>query len=141
MATVRKQILDATVSLCRTIDPFVELNASGDPDSFPSLNVQDGGNRVIEGEVGSIRRELSITIEGVVEGGDGDEASADLDALYAQVFGLMMADETFGGLAELIDEGDLRTDVVMLAAERRLGFAQDFTIQFATLRSDPSQPA
>ena len=52
-----------------------------------------------------------------------------------------MADETLGGTVELIDDDELRMFTATLASARRLGFAQDFTIQFTTSRGNPALPA
>ena len=116
-----------------------ERQPTGDPNKFNAVHVFDGGQSPGENEGGSRQQVLRFTAEGYVKGGTGPEAHAALNALHADVVRAVMADPTLGGLAEVISDGDLRVDVAELASARRLGFAQDFEIQFATPRGDPSR--
>jgi hypothetical protein len=122
-------------------DGGVELEPSGDPDIFPSLSVFDGGHRFIEREAGLTRRVLDFTVEGYVEAGDGSEAMAARNLLQAQAVAAIMAGDTFGGIIEMVEDGDLRMATATLASRRRLMFAQDFAIEFVTARGDPAKPA
>ena len=113
----------------------------GDPEVFPSAAIYETGWTVVEREAGLTRRLLTVTVEGYVQRGDGAQASGSRNAFHAACVREIMSDDTLGGLVEEIDDGDLRKDAATLAEARRLMFAQDFAIQFLTLRVDPAQPA
>lgn len=141
MTAAREQIFAAADELLAAIEGVegYEREPSGDPDVFPALALYDGGERPQEGEVGASRKALMITVHGYVEGGAGALAHATLNELHAKVVRAVMSlAELFEGQIETIDEGDLRVSVAELASARRFGFAQDFEIQFATPRGDPS---
>jgi hypothetical protein len=145
-ATVIDGITDAIVALLAALpqlsDPAaVELEPSGDPDTFPALGVMVTGAEPIEGECGTIRWQMGLTIEGYVENGDGAEASAERAGLHADAVAAIMADDTLGGLVENVEPGGFRFATAELASSRRLAFSQDFAIQFTTSRSNPALPA
>lgn len=119
----------------------VSLEPNGDSDIFPALDVYDDGDTVITEEASVTRRRLAIRIEGFVQRGDGTEATAERNALHAGTVRAVMADETLGGLVEVISAGDRRTGSAILAEHRRLMFGQDFAIDYATDRYDPALPA
>jgi len=122
-------------------NPDVEIEPAGDPDVFPALSGYDGGSIVIEREAMLTRRQLSFTVEGYVQRGDGKAGTADRADLHAQAVAAIMADDTFGGTVELVEDADLRMFTASLASKRRLAFSQDFTIQYVTSRTNPALPA
>lgn len=119
----------------------VERMPSGDPMSFSALHIFDGGQRAGDSNVESTRYDMSVLIEGYVEGGSGSAAHGAINALYADVVAALMPEPPLGGLVETIDEGDLQISVAQLASIERLAFALDFKITFPTRRDDPAQPA
>lgn len=139
--TVRDHILAAIKHALDGVAAELEVEPAGDPTEFPSLGITDDGHSVLEREASLTRREMAITIDGFVEGGDGDAPTAERNALIAHVVAALLADETLGGTVELIEDGDLRMFTATLASVRRLGFALGFTIQFTTSRADPALPA
>jgi hypothetical protein len=139
--TVRDRILTAIVAALEGLAPEIEIEPSGDPSEFPSIALIDSGHTVLEREATLTRREMALTVSGFVEGEGGDAPSAERSALHAAIVAAIMADETLGGVVELVDDGDLRMSTAVLASQRRLGFDQDFAIQFTTSRINPAQPA
>lgn len=116
-----------------------EPSADPDPESYPALMMIDGGERNDEAETDATRKIMSITVEGYVHGDTGVEARAARNALHADVVAALLTEPPLDGLATRIEEdGELRMDVATLASVRRLAFAQDFTIEFATRRGDPT---
>lgn len=118
-----------------------ELMPSSDPVSFPARHVFDGGQSLGETEAGVTRYALAVTIEGYLEQAGGADAHEAINELYAATVGALLPDPPLGGLAETIDEGDLRITVAPLASMSRLGFALDLEITFPTRRGHPDQPA
>jgi len=121
-----------------------ERMPAGDPSRFPALAAYDLGQVKIDGEVGTMRCRLGLTVEGHVRIAAGTEppgaaAHAALNALHAVVVKTLCEDgNSLGGLVELIEETDMRTAVATFGEVRALGFAQDFEIEFATVRGDPT---
>lgn len=120
-----------------------EREPSGDPDAFPAIEVSDlGDDESGEGsETGAERRTLSITVSGFVQGGSGAAAHDALGELHAAAVKALCGDPGFnlGNLVESVQRvGRRRVAVAELASKRRLGFAQDFDINFATPRGDPA---
>jgi hypothetical protein len=124
-----------------------ERMPSGDPDLFPALAAYDRGAQPDEEpETGTDRMWLNMTVDGFVEGYSGAATHDALSDLHAKaVLGLIDdgAGSNLGGVpgVESIELGARRVDVAELASKRRLGFEQDFRIQYSTVRGDPSQPA
>jgi hypothetical protein len=142
MTSYRTRIFEEIDARLLTLASEVERQPQGDPNKFPALHVTDGGQRPIETETGATRRELSFSVRGYVEAAFGASAHDQINDLYESVVAALMADgSNLGGLVELIEDGDLRVDVLLLGSEPRQAFEQDFTITFATARDDPSQPA
>lgn len=113
----------------------VERMASGDPSSYPALNIEDGGqNADNETEGGATRYDLTIAIEGYVSGGGGAEAHAAANALYGDVKKVLLSEPPLGGLAEEINEGGARFAVAILSNERRIGFVAEFIVRFVAPR-------
>jgi hypothetical protein len=140
VTAIREQILavvDTRLAAFPGLGEY-ERNPSGDPASFPALAAHDHGQRTVETEAGATRYALTLVVEGYVQGGTGAAASAALNELYAFVVGTLMTEVPMGGLAETIEEGELRIAVATLAGERRLGFTLEFTITFPTRRGDAS---
>lgn len=138
MTAIREQILGLVDQRLAPLAEEYERNPSDDPTRFPALAANDGGHRIVETEAGATRYALDLTVEGYVEGGTGAQASAALNELYAAVVATMMTEPPLGGLAETIEEGDLRVATATLASDRRLGFTLEFTITFPTRRGDAS---
>lgn len=145
MTTVVDGITDYVVAQLAAVsqitDPAaVELEPADDPTIFPGFGVMVAGARPIEREAGLIRWEMNLMIDGYVEFGDGTEGSAARSALHAACIAALMGDDRFGGLIEQIDPEDFRYSTATLSSVRRLSFAQDFAIQFTTLRTNPALP-
>lgn len=115
----------------------IERMPSSDPASFPALHIMDDGQAQTEGEAGSTRYALSLSVEGYVEGSGGSAMHTALNALYAATVAAIMGLIPTVAEIEDIEEGDLRTAVAPLASGRRLAFSQDFIITFATRRGQP----
>lgn len=122
-------------------NPEIEIEPAGDPSRFPALGVLGGDWQPLEREANLVRWQAITTVEGFVQGGGGEAPTAERNALHANVVASIMADETLGGVVELIELGDLRRSTAVLAADRRLSFAQDFIVQFTTSRTNPALPA
>ncbi len=139
MTAAREEIFAALDVLLAAVDGVqrYEREPSGDPDVFPALALYDAGDRPKDGEVGIDQKTLAITVQGYVEGGAGAVAHAAMNELHAAVVRAVMS-ITAPIRAEAIEVRDLRVSVAGLASSRRFGFAQDFDIEFATLRGDPS---
>lgn len=139
--TVRDTILAVIVAALEPLAVEVELEPAGDPIDFPALGITDSGHRVLERETDITRRMMMITVDGFVEGGDGAAPTAARNKLLADVVAALMADETLDGTVELVEDDDLRMFTAEMSSKRRLGFAQDFAVQFTTSRADPAQAA
>lgn len=139
--TVRDTILAAIAGVLEPFAREVEIEPVGDPIQLPALGITDAGHVVVERETDITRRIMTITIDGFVDGSGGRAPNAQRSALQAAVVSALMEDETLGGLVELIEDGALRMFTAMLSEQRRLGFAQDFEIQFTTSRVNPAVPA
>lgn len=122
-------------------NPEIEVEPAGEPSRFPALGVHGGGWRPIEYETDLIRWQMGLYVEGFVEGGGGKAPTAARNRLHADAVAAIMADETLAGLVELIEPADLERFTAVLASERRLGFGQNFTVQFTTSRTNPALPA
>jgi hypothetical protein len=140
---VRDQIFAAIEAKLGAITPLprIDVEPAGDPSKFPSLAIYDGGHRVLERDAVQTRREMTVTIEGYVESGDGSTGAALRNALHASVVKALMTDSQLGGLVELVEDTDYRPVTATLSSKRRLAFGQDFIIEFSTSRTDPAEPA
>ncbi len=119
-----------------------ELMPSADPIIFPALHVFDPGHETdVTTAPGVTRYDLTLTVEGYVEGEGGAAAHADLMTLYTETVAALITDPPLGGLAETIDEGAMRVAVAPLASARRLGFSLEINITFPASRSNPAEPA
>jgi hypothetical protein len=139
--TVCDDILAAFLAALEPLAEEVELEPASDPIDFPALGITDGGWRVLEHEADITRRVMIVTVDGFVEGEGGAAPTAARNTLQAAVVAAVMADETLGGTVELIEDADLRKFTAEMSTQRRLGFAQDFAVQFTTSRADPAQAA
>ena len=140
--TVRDNI-DAAIEAALLTVPGparVDIDPPGEPDTFPDLAVFKGPDREIEREAHLSRREGLYTVEGSIENATST-ARAELTALHAAAVAALMADQTLGGVVEMIDPGDCRWAPRRLVDLPILTFAQDFTIQFVTVRDNPALPA
>lgn len=138
MASIRGTIFLALDAALRPGVEEYERMPSGDPAAFPARHLHDSGQSPVEREAQNSRYDMEITIEGYVQGNGGASAHDELNDLYAdtvtRVMGLIGTADI-----ETIEEGALRAAIAPLASSRRLGFAVDFTITFATRRGDPTQ--
>jgi hypothetical protein len=133
--------LDARLGAVEGVESY-ERMPSGDPARFDALELYDGGEEAIEGEASTTRLALEIVVQGYVEDFGGTATHDRMADLHARVVSALCGDAgtNLGGLVENIEiSGSRRVDVPELAKKRRLGFAQDFTIIYATPRGDPSQ--
>jgi hypothetical protein len=141
MTAIREQIFAAIEALLQDIDGVgeVERMPSGDPASFPALHLFDDGHRPSDSgpEADAQLQALSVAIDGYVQGGDGAEAHAALNALYAAVIEALFPEPVLGGLAEEIEETGFSVTVAERANKRRLAFALQLTIHYATRRGSP----
>jgi hypothetical protein len=141
MTAVRETILAAIDSALSngTSAEEIERMPSGDPTSWPALHIYDDGQGLDEAEAGASRYGMALTIEGYVEGAGGTAASQALNQLYADTVTAVMGLEGVQPEIETVREGDMRVTRAALASGRRLAFALDFTITFATRRGLPEQ--
>jgi hypothetical protein len=118
-----------------------ERMPSGDPAKFPALVVYDDGDDLAEQETGSTRLGLMVSVEGYMEGQGGAATHDAMLQLHAAVVAALCDDGgNLGGLVENIEiAGRRRVVVAQLANKRRIGFAQDFEITFATERGNPAK--
>jgi hypothetical protein len=140
VTTIRDHIGDALAAALATVPDVAEIDIEpdGDPTRFDALALYDGGHQVVEREAGLIRCRGTWTIEGYVTGGSGAIARAARNRLHAAAVAAIMADDTLGGLVELVEPEDLRLTTATLASSRRLMFAQDIAIEFTMLRTNPA---
>ena len=132
--------LDARLSAVTGLLEY-ERMPTGDPAKFPALHLFDGGDEPSEQEHAATRLMLSVTVEGYVEAAAGATAHDALTDLHAKAVAALCNDagSNLGALVENIEiVGTRRIDTPELGETRRLGFAQDFTIAFATVRGDPN---
>lgn len=139
--TVRDLIIAAIAAALADLALEVEIEPAGDPIEFPALGITDGGHTVLEREADTTRRSMTVTIDGFVDGAGGEAPTAARNLLLARVVAALLLDDELGAVVELIEDGDLRLFTATLSSVRRLGFAQDFEIQFSTSRADPALPA
>ena len=118
-----------------------ELMPSSDPVAFPARHIFDEGHALGDSDAGSTRFDLGITVEGYVEQAGGTAAYLALHDLYAATVRALITEPPLDGLAETIDEGDLRIFVAPRASRDRLSFSLDLSITFSACRDDPAQPA
>lgn len=119
----------------------IEVEPLGDPSGDKALHIFDHGHSIIDRQFDSTRYELRFEVAGYVIAASGPAARTARTALHTEVVRRLMADETLGGLAELLEDEDLDMFTAVLAEKRRLAFGQRFVIQFATPRGDPSRIA
>jgi hypothetical protein len=117
----------------------IQINASGDPAQFPALFITDTGHSPdVNSEPGATRYQMRPIIEGYVTGGDGKDATQNINALYLSVVNVIMADSELQTLCEEINEGELRIATVVLSKQRRMGFELEIDIQFVADRENPA---
>lgn len=141
MTAKRFAIIQAVEGVILSISGVEEVlvNASGDPTRFNAVFITDSGQSADSNtEPGSTRYSMQLTIEGYVGGGDGKEATANINALYLDVINAIMADTELQSLCEELNEGALRVATVVLSKTRRMGFELDLDIQFVADRNNPA---
>lgn len=143
MSAVRARILAEIEARLKTIPAIaeVEIMPSGDPIDFPALHIFDDGHAIRNGEAGLTGYDIVPELVGYVEGSSGKEAHLELTNLYATAVALLTPDPPLGGLAQSIDEGDMRILVAPLEKGGRLAFTLGLPITFFTRRGDPAQAA
>lgn len=119
----------------------IDVEPAGDPDGFPALDLSINGWRPVEHGSNFTRYDITFTVGGYIERGDGIGGNRDRAALHAAAVAALMGEPPLGGLAEEITDGALRMHTAVLASSRRLAFAQDFTARVVTQRANPAQPA
>lgn len=136
---VRERIFAAIESLLSAMPGVAEVERmpSSDPAAFPALHIFDNGDSPDPEEAGTSRWLMSVRIEGYVQGGDGPEAHAAANALYADVIEVLFVEPVLGGLATEIEQTGLRPSVANLARARRIGFDLPLSIYYATARGEP----
>lgn len=139
--TARDEILEAIEATLKLLASEVEVEPNGDPSTFPALHIFDGGHKVLERDAGSTRYAMMVEVAGYVEGDGGPAPTRARNALQAGVVASLINDPALAVMVELIDDDDLNVFTAALAERRRLAFSQFFTIQFSTLRADPSRHA
>lgn len=137
MTAVRELIFAGIETALDGAAEEVERMPSGDPSAWPALHIFDDGDRLVEGETSTDRWDLSLGIDGYVEGGSGAEAHAAINALYATVIERLYADHVLAGLVTEIQAEGVRFLVAERASKRRLAFSLDLTINYATRRGRP----
>lgn len=141
MTAVREELLAAIDSALSAIAGVAyEAEPTGDPDTLPALALYDLGQSNLETPCEADRDELELLIEGQIAG-SGAAARAAASELHAEVIRRLYADETFGGLAELVIKGDLEMFATTLASKPVRVFNQRINIQFTHRRGDPSLAA
>ncbi len=139
MTAVREQIFAAIEAALTDADFAAEIERmpSAGPTKFPALHIYDGGDIPAVGEAGTDRWEMSVEIEGTVEGGTGAEAHAAMSQLDTSVIETLFVEPVLGGLATEIEAGAIRPLVAERASKRRLGFTRTLIIHYATRRGSP----
>jgi len=143
VTAIRAQILAVIEERLKTIPGIaeVEIMPSGDPISFPAIHIFDEGHKIANGGAGLTGYDFVPGLVGYVSGSSGKEAHTRLTDLYAQAVALLTTDPPFGGLAESVDEGDMRILIAPLEKAGLLAFDLDLPITFFTRRGDPAQAA
>lgn len=143
MTAIRAQIVATIEARLAAIDEVREVVVmpSGDPVKFPALHIFDDGHAVDESDTAGTKYGFIPRIEGYIEGSSGAVAYAQINDLYAATIRNLVTDPPIDGLAETVDEGDMRLFVATLASKPRLGFTLDLPISFYTDREDPAKPA
>jgi hypothetical protein len=143
VTAVRAQILAEIETRLKTIPGIaeVEIMPSGDPIDFPALHLFDDGHTITPAQAGVTGYDIAPELVGYVKGSSGKEAHLELTNLYVAAVALLMPDPPLGGLAETIDEGDMRVLVAPLEKGGRLAFTLNLPITFFTRRGDPAQAA
>ncbi len=140
---VREQILVAVKARLATIAGVtVERNRNRPVQAFPALVLRDGGTAPGESVTGRQGWGLQLDVEGWVSAADGDAAGAALSELQARVVEAFAADQTLGGLAVDVTEGETQVDLDDGAGRAvTMGFSTLFTVQFWTRPFDPRTAA
>lgn len=143
MPSPRNQIFQTVLARLAALSDAAEteLMPSADPISFPARHIFDNGQSIEEtGHDFTIYR-LDFSVEGYLERDSGADVHQQLNDFYAVTVAALVTDPPLDGVAETIDEGDMRVMVAPLAGTNRLAFALDFTVTFSARRDDPAQPA
>lgn len=141
MTAKRFAIIEAIETAIMGISGVEEvlINASGDPTKFNAVFITDSGQSPDSNtEPGVTRYSMRPSIEGYVAGGDGKEATANLNALYLDVVTAVIADPELQSLCEELNEGEMRVSTVVLSNKRRMGFELELDIQFVADRDNPA---
>lgn len=144
--SVRETILAEIAARLAALPDVAEFarEATGDPTKFPAIFLTEGPHEGRSGEVQTQRYAMSVLIEGYVAGGDGADAAAARNDLYAASAAAIMSDGlnlgNFPGVED-IAEIRFRPSVAELSKARRAAFELELEIQFSTMRGNPALPA
>lgn len=143
MTAIRAQIMAKIKQRLIGLNDAAETKVMppGEPVEFPARHIFESGHSVDESDLSGTRYGFTPTIEGYVEGSSGDAVYAEINELYANTVRALITDPPLDGLAETIDEGDMRLFVATLASKPRMGFSLEIAITFPTRREDPAQAA
>jgi hypothetical protein len=131
------QIAEAVLQRLSPLAVEVELSPSGEAQSFPALLIDDEGEQILQQDWQTVRARLLLSVEGSVLGGgaDGQRTARNLDAAMVAA---LMADQSLGGLATLINLGAATFQRVKLASKPGVQFQRQLDIEFSYLTTDPT---
>jgi hypothetical protein len=143
-AAIREQILEAMKAtlIAALPDTRIERNADrpAEHDRRPWLNLIDGSQSPPSEETAGFKEYvMSVTLEGLVEKGDADNAGTPVVQLYADALAAVMADRTVGGLAQDVVEGALDIEIDRESSASGGAFTLGLTITFWTRSDDPTR--
>lgn len=141
---VRVAILQEAVTRLEAaqIASEVELMPSSDPTPGRALHVHDMGQIVVEGEADARRYRLTFMVEGFATGETASQTHRALNDLYAgTMLALFASDDgqALNGLAEQIEDGEMRVMAAHHVSELTQSFSQEFFVFFTTRRGDPTR--
>lgn len=140
MPIARELILSSLLTRLEAIPAanWVRRSPEAEPDMFPSLALDDGGQSVLERSFNAALYRMSARVEGAVAlAGD---AATQMNALYGAVLAAVATDPTFGGLAEDALEVEFNVDKVEFGDVRLIGFELVLAIEYWA-RPDGTSPA
>jgi hypothetical protein len=148
VATIREQIVERVVAAIAGGSPPVGLTVHRERtrpielDDLPAVVVKDAKEskpRPIQSNYKApfVEREISIVLEFRAKGSSGVSPDQAIDPLYAYAMVQIFKDESFGGLANGVEEGETEWrakegDTLLAASTTHL------SIKYRTSRIDPS---
>lgn len=133
------QITDALFAILGGIGGIGELEfaPAGDPNAFPALHVDDEGEDIQSQDWLTTRATLTLSVTGYVQG-NGAATHRAARILDATIVAALMADQSLGGKATLIDLGSLLIEPVQLSKVRTVSFRRVFSVSFSFKTTDPT---